>query len=253
MPTFEQAIDLIQEFNTPYIKVNDAQGKRLFEIQDSDNVGNTVAKLESYKSMLATYGRVHFRAATEVIKKQSYKDAYEWVVIFSGPIATNNNQSQINNMPAMGYISLDHAHLMAEVKGMKDSFELQKQMFELKNQIANSNKPEGIEKYLPMLGMFMDVDPAKMQNMMMFANLQNSMNGNVIPSIAGNFKREENKIELQGTEAEKNVMQSITDQMDKLSDKVQLESIDKFLKALNANPGFITMLTEMADKFQPQK
>lgn len=247
--SFDEVCKMIVDFNVPYIKVNDINGKRVFQIDDCDTPQATCEKLKQYQAILATCGKITIIGATEGIKKQSWKDAYNWIVTFGVPSSTTaqTNMPLINPM-MNGYVSMDHANLIGKLAGLEQSFELQKQILELKNQIVMGAQPQGFEKYLPMLGMFMDVSPEKMQNMMMFANMQSLMNGKAPAQLAGfeQKKGEPNKVELKGTPEEVALMQSITVEMDKLSDKTSLANIDFLLKTLNENPAQIEILMNLA-------
>lgn len=245
---FEDTYKLIEEQNIIAVKIIDTSGRRIYDIVE-DSPTKVIEKLKDYRHILSTYGKVIFKAATESIHKQNWKDCYQWSVVFTG---SGNDAPAINSINMgvpNGYISGDHAILMAELNAIKAKFDLEKQILELKNQMAMSNQPQGIDKYLPMMGMFMDVDESKMKNMMMLANMQSMMSGKAPAQLAG-MERTGNKVELKGTEEEQKLMQSITDEMDKLSDKTQLNNIDMLLKTLNNNPHLIDTLIQMATKFQ---
>ncbi len=244
---FEDTFKLIEDQKILHVKILDSQGKRIYDIEEVSPT-NVVERLKEMKTVLSTYGKVIFKAATDAIFKQSWKSCFEWPVTFGG-VAVNpnpNNNVLGYNIPE-GYISAQQALLIGEVNSMKAKHDLELRLKEMEWKIAEANKPQGMEKYLPMLGMILDIDQTKMQNIMTLASMQNAMyGGNVQSSQINGMQRNGNTIELKGTEEEKKLMQSITDEMDKLSNKVELQNIDKVLKALNNDPKLMDMAIMLA-------
>lgn len=244
---FEDTFKLIEDQKILHVKILDSQGKRIYDIEEVSPT-NVIDRLKEMKSVLSTYGKVNFKLATDAIYKQNWKSCFEWPVTFGG-IAVNPNP--INNgigfnIPE-GYIPAQQALLLGELNSLKAKYDLEMRLKEMEYKISDANKPQGMEKYLPMLGMILDIDPTKMQNVMTLASMQSAMYGGAMPSSQINgMERKGNTVELKGTEEEKKLMQSITDEMDKLSNKVELQNIDKVLKALNNDPKLMDMAIMIA-------
>ena len=250
---FEDTFKLIEDQKILHVKLLDSQGKRIYDIEEISPT-NVVDRLKEMKTVLSTYGKVIFKCATEAIFRQSWKGCFEWPVTFGG-VAVNPSQ-QINGLGMHippGYIPAEQAILMSELNSLKQKYDLELRLKEMEHKISAANQPQGFEKYIPMLGMIMDIDQTKMANVMTLASMQNVMNGKAAPSQINGLERTGNTIELKGTEEEKKLMQSITDEMDKLSNKVELGNIDMVLKSLNGNPQFMDMLITLAKQHAPKE
>lgn len=247
--TLDDTIRLIQDGKIQHLKIVDSEGKKVFDFNGS-TVDDLISQIQQYKNILASYGRVKFVAANEAVYKQNWRDAYQWTVIFNNTKeAAPSAPQQSNNGIPSGFISQNEAQLLADLKALQMQRETDLKLAEMQKQIDNKEKDssEGIEKYLPMLGMIMDIDEKKLSNMIALAGLQNAMNGKST-GIAGPPTEIQNAVK--GTEEEKQMIEAINKQMELLSHKVQLSSICEFLKVLNEKPEFLKSLMDMAANFK---
>lgn len=248
---FEDVIIIMRDLNVMHVKVIDTQNKRVIDFMEETSVDNTIAKLQGYMGLLSSYGRLTFIGATDAIKKQNWRDAYTWIVTFNGTSAEapKVNQGVGSFQPMPGYISQNEAALMAQLSALQLQLNFQKQIADLERKLTVPAQ-EGenmLEKHLPMLGMFMDIDETKMANMMKMAQIQGMMKGSQMPSqtqgIAGPFtgvnQGTQTKIEV--TEQEKAQVAEFNKEIDLLSEKASLEKLITLVKGLNANPGFVDM------------
>lgn len=231
----------MKELNTPYLKIIDTSGKRVYDILDQSSAENTINKLNDFLPTLRSYGRLNFIAATEAIKKQNWKDAYNWTITFEG-VALPQNQNQTQNInPSKGFVSHNEASLMAQVQAMQMQMQMQKQIDEIKNLLGAKTQEQPFEKYLPMLGMFVDITDEKIANMMKLAQIQSIGKGfsNNQTGIAGPQEQTVKKVEL--TEDEKKKVDHFNAEIDKLSEKTSLDKLTALVEALNQNPAYIDL------------
>lgn len=249
---FEQAIKTMRELNAPHVKVIDISGKRIIDFTDEPNVEATIIKLNDFISTLRTFGRVNFIVATDSIKKQNWKDAYHWQVTFDGIAATpqNNNANNNNFRVPAGYISEREAILTAQLEALKLQMNFQKQIDELTTKLATPKKEPGFEKYLPMLALIpgFELTEDKIMNMMRLSQMGNMMQPMTIPTqqtqqpqqtnaMAGLPSGKDangNAIEL--TEEEKKQVEELNNNIDALSEKVDMQTLINITKAFNEDP-----------------
>lgn len=246
--TFNDAIELMQDGKYTHLKVIDTDGKRVLDL-DAETNTSLIEKLKPYRNILQTYGKVKFMLATDSIYKQNWKDAYNWTVTFSNDATQQHNTPQINSAPPSGYISQNEAALMAQLAGLQKQIELDQKFNELTKRLdQNTNKKsDGFEKYLPMLGLFADIDENKMRNIMLLSSMQNAT---AAPSINGLPTQQPNQNTVAGTNDEQKTVAEINKQMELLSEKVSLNAILQFLTVLNQKPQFLETLTQMAANFK---
>lgn len=249
---FEEVIKIMTDLNVMHIKVLDTNGKRVIDFTDEQSTENTVNRLKEYLPILSGYGRVTFIGGTENIKKANYKDAYNWVVTFNGSndVSTQNNANHQNNnnYTPKGFVSANEANLMAQLQVLTMQMSFQKQIADLEKKFSlPTAEPDMIDKYLPMLGMFVDIDDKKIANVMKLAQMQGMAKGTPqLPAqtqstgMAGTFTgttKDGTKVEI--TEQEKVQIDTFNKEIDLLSEKASLEKLTELVKALNSNPAFI--------------
>lgn len=239
--TFEDAIKLIRDGKFTHLKIVDTDNKKLMDLH-SDNSEDLISQLESYKSILQANGRLKFLAATDTIFKQNWKDCFTWNIVFTNSApATNTAQNSIGGIPS-GYVSANEANLLAELKALQMQRDFDNKLAEI-NKKLDEKESAGFEKYLPMLGLFADIKPEKLNTMMALSGMQAAMNGNNVQGLAG---LQEKKAEVQTTVEEKELINSINQEMGKLSEKIELSKINEFVKTLNNKPEFFNVLMSMA-------
>lgn len=247
--TFNDALQLIDDGNKyKYLRVFDTEGKRLLDL-DADNNLLLREKLATYRTILSTYGKVKIQVATESIYKQNWKDAFSWNVTFN-EVATQTPQLNVPtlNGPPAGFISNNEALLMAQIAGLNKQMEFDREMQKLRAEIsASKNNGGSFEKYLPMLGMFMDLDENKIKNMMLLS----SMNGGGFQQHHGGINGPPQQTNsVAGTDEEKQTIENINKQLELLAEKVHAKSIEQFLVVLNQKPEFLNTLIQMAQNFK---
>lgn len=246
--TFDNALKLMADQSITHVRVMDTNNKRVLDI-DGGSVEDAVQKITEHKAILSTYGRVNFLCATDSIRKQNWKDAYSWAVTFTG----SNEQAPkhdpgIGRIPS-GFVSQNEAMLMAQLQALTIQMDYTKKMSELEAKFTLAQpKNEGFEKYIPMMGMFMDIDQTKMQNMMMLMQMQTAMNGKQPAGISGLFTPENTAApaQLQTTDDEKKLLEDINNNMEALSEKVSLDKINQLLKLLADKPEYADMALNFA-------
>jgi hypothetical protein len=235
---FDDSIKLIGDQKLNHLKVLDPEGKKVFDLHGS-TPDDLISQLQSYENILRTYGRLKFLAATEGIYKQNWKDALTWNIVFGNTPVSPSPAPLAGAVPA-GYISASEAALMAQVKELTLQSAYDKRFAELEKKIEEKDN-SGFEKYMPMAGLFLDLDEKKIQNMMALAGLQSAINGK--GALAG-------PPQVQTTVEEAELIQNIQKEMEQLSQKVEVKTIYEFLKVLNEKPEFMKTLTQMAQTFK---
>jgi len=238
--TFEDTIKLIPDLKIHHVKIVDTAGKKVMEL-NGESPENLLTQLEGYRSILSTSGRLKFIAANESMFKQNFKDAYNWDVVFTAASHSNNSTPTTLTHAPSGYVSSNEANLLAELKALQMQRDFDLKLVELNKKIDDKGS-DGFDKYLPMLGMIVDIDDKKMKNMMALGALQSSMNGSPATGLAGLEK----KPHVQTTVEEKELINNLNDEMGKLAQKVDLSAIVEFVKTLNDKPEFLTLLLQMA-------
>ena len=246
---YSEATKLMKELNTPYIKITDTNGNRIWDCCDEIAAENTVNRLNAFLPTLKTWGACHFTCATEASKKQNWKDAYKWKVTFED----SNTQVQTDNAaerPKSGYITQTEAALMAQLEALKIQMQMQAQMNELTLKLNDQNKPDKwekmIDKYAPIAGAFFNITPDKYENMMKIASIQGAINGGGgAPGMAGvnPVSKNNTSTEIKLTEEEKMQVDEFNNEIEKLSEKTDLPKLIALVKGLNKNPQYIEMAT----------
>ena len=240
---YEDAIKLIEQLNIVALKVLDTNGKRLFDIKE-DTFKALVDKVNVWKPTLMQYGRVKFMAATESIFKQNWKDAYQWDITFNGN--TDSVQTSNNFMGAVpsGYISIQQAMLMSELEKVKAQSELDKKFSDLEKKLQTN---QGWEKYLPMLGMFIDLDEKKLNNMAALCQMNGMMNGSAtLPTQNAAGVAGLNDVKVQGTPAEKEKIEQLEKNLEDLSNSIGVDKLAELVKLLNEKPQYADMALNFA-------
>lgn len=236
MANLDNIINLVRDMNTPYMKLFDGRDNLLYTIDSGDSgVEESISKLQKLQPFLQPYGRIKITAATPAAKKQSWANSFKWELDF---FANNNNanlpQQNLPINPSSGMISLREAELLAQVQRLETEKKYDAQFAEINKRLEQNNASDPIEKYLPLAGLFMNIDDSKMANMMKLASLQGAMNGKNI-GMAGT---EKNITTVEGTAEEK--VKQVELLMVELSSKVNIDTIIALLKGLNKNPEMAT-------------
>lgn len=236
---FEQALKLIEEQDILFVKVEDFNKKRLLSL-DAKTAPQLVIKLNQYRDTLASYGKVIFVCADEKIKNSSWRDALHWQVSVSDIQPQLNLPVHSGGAPA-GYVSATEAALQAKLAELNLEMKLNKQMAELEKRVSKpASMADDAMKFMPMLGLLMDIDEKKMTQMMGLAHLSNAMNGtgtNANTGIAGLAdKKNETSATVETTPEEEAVLDKIDDEIISLTGKIPMEDVLAFIKKLNEKP-----------------
>lgn len=235
---FEQALKLIEEQDILFVKVEDFNKKRLLAL-DAKTAPQLVIKLNQYRDTLASYGKVIFVCADEKIKNSSWRDALHWQVSVSDIQPQLNLPDSGNKVPS-GYVSASEAALQAKLAEMNLKFELSKQMAELEKRVTKpASSADEIFKFMPMLGLFMDIDEKKMTQMMGLAQLSSAMNGSgtaASTGISGLKEKTQEAATVETTPEEEAVLDKIDDEIISLTGKIPMEDVLAFIKKLNEKP-----------------
>lgn len=242
--TFDDAIKLMEDGKYTHLKVVDTDGRRVLDLEGETNT-TLIEKLKPYQNILSSYGKVKFILATDSIFKQNWKDAYNWTVTFTGANATPQINTQQMGGFGSGMVSQSEALLMAQLAGMQKQLEFNEKFAELNRKIDATKNNSPYDKYLPLLGMFTDIDEQKLKNMMLLSSI--SGGGQNFQQINGLNDATKHVV---GTDEEKKLVEEVEKELEKLTEKVHISSIHEFLKALNDNPTFLDTLTQMAKNFK---
>lgn len=235
---FEQALKLIEEQDILFVKVEDFNKKRLLSL-DAKTAPQLVIKLNQYRDTLASYGKVIFVCADEKIKNSSWRDALHWQVSVSD-IQPQLNLPITSGAPA-GYVSSSEADLRAKLAELNLEMRLNKQMAELEKRVIKpASAADDAMKFMPILGLFMDIDEKKITQMMGLASLSNAMNGTgtntTTPGIAGLPKPKQDGATVEATPEEQAVLDKIDDELEGLLEKIPSADFLALVKKLNEKP-----------------
>ena len=158
--TVEQVCRAIKDQNAPYIRVLDTNNRLLFSIEDSDNVEQSVEKLESTLPIFESYGRVKIMAATESKFKQQYKGCLHYDCVLSAK--TTGNAAVVAQQQTQGGNLLELVKVMqvlqvignsnnnnnnaavevmrAEMAAMRKEFEWERKLAEMEKKNSDPTK-----------------------------------------------------------------------------------------------------------------
>lgn len=246
MINFETIKKLIEQLDVRNLRLIDLKEHKIWEYC-GQSTAEVVGALEENKEWLSTYGRCKMLGATETQYKQNWKDCYKWDVLFlpsaQAKQQINEQQSKQANTGKIipeGYVSLEYANLMAQIESLKLMQGLKEKEMDWKIQMHMAEKNDPM-RYLPIAGMFFDIDEKKMANVMKIAQAQNAMNGNNL-GMAGNETGNKTIATVEDTDE---IVKQIQDELTILSKKVSLPDILKMVKGLNSKPdvnGAVQML-----------
>lgn len=245
---FEQACKLIEEQEITHLKIEDFNKKRLLSLSD-ETAPQLIVKLQAFQDALSGYGKVIFICADDKCYRSSWRDALHWQVTISNinPIASPGANLTPNNAIPHGYVSASEAMLQAKIAELTLQMNFEKRFAELekKNGVKPSTADE-LLKYMPMLGLVMDIDEKKLTQMMGLASLQNTMqsgNGTQQNGIAGlGDKIQETKLTVETTEAENQTLDKIENSLVELTTKVPMDDILLLIDTLNKKPQLVNTL-----------
>lgn len=243
---YSEAIKVIRDQNITAVKITDTAGNKVIDFLDEESAENLISVLDSYKPMLASYGRLDFVAATSEVRRANFKGAYRWKIVFSDAItgAVKQDFTQAGKIPS-GYISEREAALMAELQALKLRMDMDAKLKALEAKLeGKTKKSDGFDKYLPMLAFIpgFKFDEGSIMNAMRLSQIQGMMNGSMNMQQTGiNGINGQQQLSVQMTAEEKELLVKIEVELDKLSQKTSLQNIHKLIEGLNANPQFIEM------------
>lgn len=225
MMTFQNIVDLVERFKTPYIRISDMHGNRIACIEETNNVSATLKELVALEPVLKAYGKLEVVAATNEVFKASYKGAYKWLLVFEQEKTNNNSVQGLQQnwgLPPVGYVS--NEVMMAKLETIQKQFEWEKEKAELK-------RKDSIKEYLPFL-------PAMLTIMGYPADNVNKINAAM--GTIGAIKKEEKPITLTfkdvETMSEEDKNNRIETLMNSLAGKISAEHMIILLEALDKKP-----------------
>lgn len=241
---FDQALIAVDDQKILAVKINDVNDKLMVYLED-DTSPKLVEKIKTYRAMLLPCVKVKFICADAECIKSSWRGAAHWTVTFSSTVPTTTPHT--NAMPS-GFMSTSEALLHAQLAEMKSRYEYDKKLLEFKEK--NAVKPSTADelfKYMPMLGLFMEIDDKKIQQMMGLYQISAGMQGNGTPTqqtgISGPIKTH---LEKKGTPEEDKAAEDLIEQLDDLADKVPVSDLLILIKKLNEKPELVATLKAMA-------
>ncbi len=255
--TFEQAIDLIEVQKILYVKVVDFNKNRILALEAA-TPGELQEQLRQYKDAIMHYGKVTFICADEKSHRANWRDALQWQVTFIGTVPTQNNLGigAMHTMPGM--MTPEVYMLKTQLIELQQRVEWEKKFDELKRSLeGKGNNKKGqfddIQKLIPLLPLFMQIDPAKMEQITALGALSGVMNNPTPPvqQTAGMGSLKDNP-QLETTPEEEKMLDDIEQGLVDLTGKVELTSIKNFIDTLNADPTLIKKLEALIATFSPQ-
>lgn len=255
----DQLKRLIDTVNVHYIRVIDMRDHKIYEYHGAnpDDVKNN---LEENRDLLSGYGRVKVLGATEAQYKQSWKDCYKWDVMFNAQSAALNKPSNPDPQPKgwgmnvpSDYVHKDVLNLHLQLAAIQSNQDRLNKELEFKMMMYQDEKKDPM-KYLPLLGMFLNVDESKIARAMKFAQLSSAIGGGSHAALAG--PQQENKLTIQGTmtdeekvkAAEKEIEEyvpKIEAALQKLNKSVPLPKILETIEALNSRPDPLATVNQL--------
>lgn len=231
---YEDVIKLMRDRNIPHIKIIDAAGKRITELTEFENVEATISWLDENRSMLESHGRIKLIAADDKIKASNWQKPYEWNVTFTG--SKQNNDVQHHGRIPQGYISGTEASLLAKFEALQQQIKHDREMNEIRMKLADNDKNDPF-KYLPILGIFMDIPDEKLNKALKMAQIGQAMNGKQV-GIAGAAEPAQQttviKKEMSTEEAAK-AAEQINAKIQSVANKIGVDNFAKLLDKLDAD------------------
>lgn len=236
MINFDDIKKLIDQMNIQNVRVIDLKDHKVFEYLGTSSI-DVINGLEKNLNWLGSYGRCKVLGATDSQLKQSWKDCYKWDVVFNNMPSQQNNNQQPKHNPnqafgvPQGYVSLEYAAMMAQIESLKASNEIKLKEMEWRMQMHSQSQNDPM-RFIPLAGMFFNIDEKKMANVMKIAQVQTAMNGGQNMGMAGLG----NTNPIATVEDQNELVTKIQDELTVLSQKVPLDVILKMVKGLNAKP-----------------
>lgn len=246
--TFEQAITAIEDQEILHLRVEDFNKKRILSLA-AETPPQLSLKLKEYKESLSGYGKVTFVCATEKCYNSSWRDALHWQVTFSGVSVQQNLLP--NNTPHIpqGYVSATEALLQSKLAELTLKAEFEKRFAELEKKAnAKPSAADEIFKFMPLAGLFFDIDQTKMQQMLGLAQLSTAMNNPSanVNGMAGLGEKVQQSATVEATEAENETLDKIENQLVELTSKVSMDDILFLISKLNEKPELVATLKALA-------
>lgn len=216
--SFDNALQMMSELNTPYVRILDARDKKIMDFENINSVEGTIDKLKTYRESLAGYGIITIIAATEKIKAANWQSAYHWRVTVQGGV--NGMSGQQNNFPHhTGYVSQREAQLTAELEALKMQIQFQGQIDALTRKLEDKGGSD-FTQYLPLAALALKIPADQVAQMM----------GAMRPQGMAGTQTQQPQLQLQMTEQEMQAkLDNIMAHLKELITKVGAERVEKLL------------------------
>lgn len=220
---------MMREFKTPYIKVFDRSGNKLFEIIEKDKatVENSVKKFETMIKMFSQYDTLEVWAINKL--SSNFTGCFKWDVTTKG----ESNESEKNPVGASSPGS-DYKQILAlelQIISLKNKAEIDNLRRDFEDKTSNRKKDliEQIADNLPLIGMGLGWDQNKIDKIVALQG----MRGN----LSGGYKQPNANSNTPPPEVE--TVKAIEQVLEEISNKVDLKKILTLLQAIDKNPAIV--------------
>lgn len=171
MIKFEHIEKLLCDGNYTHVRISDSFNNKLFDLK-ADSPDKLFALIKEYGTMLSTYEKVAIKAGYTTDQKSNFTNATKWFCSFSNFSEKPQPGQNPGNLPAQA-----NNEILSLQKQMLD-FQYKLQYSELERSLKDKyQNDDGLTKYFPLLGMFMDVDDKKLERMLKMSQISGMMNG----------------------------------------------------------------------------
>ena len=246
MAKWVQIQEMMKAQNTPYIRVFNTNGDRLFVFENCDQVEATISEMEGLLPYISSYGKVIVEAATPSSKSRKYQGSYKWFLEFERPVGATPVQGPA---PLPWHtIPKEYMHqdvVAAQLKILEARMDHEREMRQLNDKLREKEKEDPVrimKEAAPMLLYAMGKPIEEINKVTSFLNTPAGQSGMAgPPSHTLIFK----DIEKMSTEEKHKKLQTSLDELARhcsLEHMIMLtDGLSKKLDpAKGGNPQFIT-------------
>jgi hypothetical protein len=219
---------LLKENDIHHLRIMDRSGANVILDISGATPEEAFDKFMSYAEMLAGYQHLTIKAANEAQFKGSWTGSKIWKVFYPGAATP----STISAPTQSGSYSKEYLETSIALATIKMQMEFDKKERELEKKFSTGDEDKYF-KYAPLFAGLLGMTDEQMLKKLQLCSMAGGLSGtnNFTPGV------QQNKLVVQGTEAEKEKF--VEDIVPKIYEKVDKDKFIAVLKSLNEQPEFI--------------
>lgn len=228
MIQFDKIDSLLKENDIHHMRIIDRAGINTILDISATTPEELFEKFKSYSEMLSGYQHVTIKAANDAQFKGSWTGSKVWKVFFPGANMPGTISAPLNS----GGYSKEYLETSIALATIKMQMEFDKKERELEKKF-NTGDEDKYFKYAPLFAGLLGMTDEQMLKKLQLCSMAGGLSGtnNFTPGV------QQNKLVVQGTEAEKEKF--VEDIVPKIYEKVDKDKFIAVLKSLNEQPEFL--------------